>query len=300
MLALEALRAPQAVHTSPVWPLLQALVAACALAVAWRQQERLRLPLLLALGAVFQIAWLGVHVVRGVDFPVDSGGAYPAEGKALLDGHYPAAEYPPGAVLLFALDVLLAGGRASGVRISHALVMIPFELATVVGIWALRTPRAAWFAAAAALWPMNAFYWEFEYDLAPAAALVLGLLFAFRGRWTLAGAVLGIGAALKWTPGLAALALVVWLVSSGWMRRALACATGFACAFAALNLPFLVLWPSEFLAAYRHQGGRGITAESFWYLPLRVLGLAHSESDAIYAAATVPSWADLVAVGKNK
>lgn len=295
VLVCEGLRGSSPILTSPIWPLIQASVAACALVIAWRHQERLRLPLILALTAAFQVGWLGLHVLRGVNYPVDSGGVYPVEGKALLDGHYPASEYPPGAVLLFAFDVLLAGGRASGVRVSHALVMVPFQLAIVAGIWALRTPRAAWFAAAAALWPLDAFYWEFEYDLAPAAALVLGLLAAFRGRWALAGAVLGIGAALKWTPGLAALGIVVWLISSGWIRRALGCALSFICAFAVVNLPFLLLWPSEFFASYRLQGGRGITAESFWYLPLRVLGLV--EAQAVYAPAAVPSWAGPLAIG---
>jgi hypothetical protein len=125
-------------------------------------------------------------------------------GNALLDGHYPDAQYPPGAVLLFTLDAWLGRGPT---RVSHAFVMIPFQLLTVVAVWALRTRWSPWFAALVALWPLNAFFWEFRFDLVPTAFLAVALALAFRERWALSGAALAMGAAAKWAPALAAAGL---------------------------------------------------------------------------------------------
>jgi uncharacterized membrane protein len=139
---------------------------------------------------------------------------------------------------------------------------------------------------------LNAFFWEFKFDPAPTAALVLGLVLALRERWTLAGVAFGIGAALKWTPGLAALALVLWLLCSGRRTDAWRHALGFAGAFLLLNVPFLAVWPHWFFHTYDVQGNRGISGESFPYLPLRLLGRAELPSGAeIWSDAVVPSWA---------
>jgi hypothetical protein len=45
------------------------------------------------------------------------------------------------------------------------------------------------------------------------------------------------------------------------------------------------------LAAYRGQANRGITAESVFYLPLRLLGVAE-QGPGIWSEADVPDWAD--------
>ena len=58
--------------------------------------------------------------------------------------------------------------------------MVPFQLVCVASVWALRTRWSAWLATFLALWPLNAFYWEFRFDLVPTAALVAGLLLASR------------------------------------------------------------------------------------------------------------------------
>ena len=292
VLVLEALRGDEPVATSPAWPLLQAAVAGLALALAWRRQEALRLAPLLGLALAFNVGWVAVHLAVGVPSDWDSRVIYPPQGNALLDGEYPRSEYPPGAVLLFALEVLLGGGEA---RVSNAFVMIPFQVATVAAIWALRTPWSAWFAAVVGLWPLNAFFWEFRFDVVPTALLVAGLVLAWRERWGVAGIALGVGAAVKWTPALAAAALAVWLVTHGAARTGLRHAVAFAGALLAVHLPFLVWAPREVLHAYTEQGGRGITGESLPYIPLHVLGLARVEGE-FFDAAVVPGWANAAAV----
>jgi len=159
VLLLEAFRGSATVDTAPIWPILQATVAAAAFALAWRNQQRLRLGPIVAIGLGFHLAWITIHLGLGVQSDSDSVIAYPRAGDGLLSGHYPSSEYPPGAVLLFALDSLLSGGGDAD-RVSHAFVMVPFQVATVIGVWLLKTRWSPWFAAIVALWPLNAFFWS--------------------------------------------------------------------------------------------------------------------------------------------
>jgi len=151
--------------------------------------------------------------------------------------------------------------------------MLGFHLVAVAAIWSVGTRWSAWLAAFLAVW-LNLFHWELLCDLAPAAFLVVGLVLALRERWTFGGLALGIGAALKWSPALALVPLVAWLLVRRDGRSALSLTAGFAVAFAVLTLPFLVWDAANVLAAYELQGDRGVTGESVWYLPLAVVGLA--------------------------
>jgi Glycosyltransferase family 87 len=273
---------------SAAWILVGAVVSLAAFVVAWRWQDRLRLIPLLGMSCAFGLAWIGLHLHLGVH-SVDSSVLYRRWGNSLLDGHYPDAQYPPGAVLLFAFDALLGGGPT---RTAHAFVMIPFQLVTVAAVWALRTRWTPWFAALVALWPMNAFSWEFRFDLFPTALLALGLLFAFRERWLLSGALLGLGAAAKWTPGLAMAALIVWLVADRRWRTAGAHLLGFVVVFALLHIPFLLWSPGETLHSYKYFSGQGLTGESLWYLLLAPFGSATVSLHEFWLPADVPAWAN--------
>lgn len=273
---------------SAAWILVGALASLAAFFVAWRMQNRLRLVPLLLLSLAFQLAWIGLHLHLGVH-SVDSSVLYRIWGNDLLHGHYPDAQYPPGAVLLFAFDALIGGGPT---RTAHAFVMIPFELVTVAAVWALRTRWSAWFAALVALWPMNAFSWEFRFDLLPTALLALGLLFALRQRWLLSGALLGLGAAAKWTPGLAAAALVISLLADRRLRTAIVHAASFLVVFALFHIPFLIWSPSEAIYSYRYFGGQGLTGETLWYLLLAPFGSADVSLHEFWLPADVPGWAN--------
>lgn len=268
--------------------LIRAGCAAGALLYAWRVQYKLRLGPILLVGLAFQLAWIGTHLALHVK-PDQDLVFYRQQGHALLQGEYPHSEYPTGAVLLFALENWLGGGTN---RIPHALLMVPCQLAIVVAIWSLRTRWSPWLAALVAVWPLNAFHWEFRYDLLPTALLAVGLALAFRGRWLGSGVMLGAGAAVKWTPALSMLALLVWLISTGRRRLAGMAALGFALSWGALTLPLLAWRPSEVLDAYTRQGDRGITGESIWYLPLRALGLARLGGYLSWDA-HAPRWASI-------
>jgi hypothetical protein len=200
-------------------------------------------------------------------------------------------------VSLFAFEALVSGGGAEAVRVANAFVMVPFQLIAVAAVWSLRTRWSAWLAALVAVWPLEAFFWEFRYDLAPTAALLAGLALANRGRWAGAGAALGVGAALKWTPAAAAVVLAVWLLASRRSRDAVRHAIGFAAAFLVLTVPYLAVWPTQVLDAYPNQSDRGINGESLPYQALRFFGHAHLQPDgALWSQAAVPGWADPLAI----
>jgi Glycosyltransferase family 87 len=272
--------------------LLAAVVALAAFVAVWREQDRLRLSALLGLSLAFQVAWIALHLGVGLS-SFDSEVLYRRWGNELLQGQYPASQYPPGAVLLFALEAWLGGGAT---RTSHAFAMIPFHLLTVVAVWALRTRTTPWLAALVALWPMNAFFWEFRFDPVPTALLTLGLLLAVRGRWTLSGAALGLGAAVKWIPGVAFAVLAVWLLASRRKREFGVHVVTFTAVFVLLHAPFLVWSWNEATFAYRYFSGQGLTGESLWYLLLAPLGLATVTEREFWLPAEVPAWGDPTAI----
>jgi len=271
--------------------LLEAAIALAALAYAWRVQDELRLVPLLGLTLGLCLGWVLLHLAVGAQADLDSSVVYRSQGNALLHGDYPRSEYPVGAVLLFAFEAWAGGGPT---RTANALAMVPFQLITVACVFAVRTRFSAWLAALVALWPLNAFYWEFKFDLVPTALLALGLLLALRERWGWSGAVLGLGAAVKWVPGLAFVALLIWLIVSGRRRAARGHALGFALVALALSVPFLAWSPSAVLAAYEQQGGRVITPESLWYLLLHPIGLAELQTHISFSAGA-PEWANVAA-----
>ncbi|MGZ4385526.1 MAG: glycosyltransferase 87 family protein [Gaiellaceae bacterium] len=291
VLGIEWLRGNATLNTPVLFPLLQGAVAASALFAAWRRRDKLRLPPVLLLGLAFQIGWIAIHLHLGVQGDTDPTLVYPSEGHILLHGHYPKSEYPPGAVALFALETWLGGG---GARTANALLMIPFQMLCVASVWALRTRWSNWLAAVLALWPANAFFWEFRFDLIPAAALLAGLVLARRGYWYESGFVLGLGTVVKWTPALAAGALVLWLVRSRRHRLAALHLFGLTIPVLIANIP-LVLWdPSALVAAYTTQNARPLTAESSLYLPLRLFGIAKAPH-YYWESAVVPAWANQAA-----
>jgi hypothetical protein len=265
VLVLEWFRGSETLDTSAVWPVAQAVVAAASLALVWRSRDSLRLRWVLLLGLGFHLAWVVLHLQLGVTGDHDPVDVYPFQGQTLLDGDYPESEYPPGAVALFALETWLGGGAA---RTSNALLMIPFQLACVALVWSLRTQWSSWLAAAVALWPLNAYFWEFRFDLVPTAALLAGLALAHRARWYEAGFVLGLGATVKWTPVLTFVALLLWLLRTRRFEKGGIHALGFLIPVAVVNLPLLAWRADELLHAYTTQNARTVTAESFVYLPI--------------------------------
>lgn len=82
--------------------------------------------------------------------------------------------------------------------------------------------------------------------------------------------MLGLGTVVKWTPALAFVALVLWLLRTRRARQAGVHLLGFVIPVLVANLPLLAWKPHEAVSAYTTQGARTVTAESFVYLPLHL------------------------------
>lgn len=276
---------------SSLWLIDSAVVALAALLLAWRRQDELRLAPVLGMALALQVALLWAHLRLGAHGDQDARDVYAVYGNELLHRHhYPEAEYPVGAVLLFTLEAFLGGGAT---ETANGFLMIPFQLVCIGSIWLLRTRFSAWLATLLAIWPMNAYYWEYRFDLVPAALLVLGLFLAWRGRWSSSGLTLGLGAAAKWTPGLAAVVLAAWLLGGRRLRDAGRLAGAFVATVLVINVPFFVWAQHNVLAAYR-QGSRAITNESIWYFVLRPLSLTKPGPE--WQSAGAPHSADTTVV----
>lgn len=215
---------------------------------------------------------------------------YQRLGTTVLDtGGLPVeqpAEYPPLAVLLFAAGVLLDRVLPGGFAVAWGVLM---TLVASAGWVALARRVPPWAVATATVWPTVTVFALIRFDLAPAVLLVGGLLLAApasgRGgaadrvpewrRAAAAGALLGLGAAAKWFPGLAAGVLVVGWWRQGRRRAAALLAGGTAAGFALPHLPFLfdAAQRTALLEAYRFHAGRALTGESLPFLPLHALGL---------------------------
>ena len=268
----------------------ECLIVAAALAGAWKARAGLRTVVVVALAIALPAVVAGIHLAHGINGDIDVESVYPTEGRQLLDGTYPHSEYPPGAVVLFAAE-----GWVRDVRSVNPFAMALAGGAVAWAIASVRSRSALWLAALVALWPANAFFWEFKFDALPTAFILTGIAVALRRRWGLAGCLLGVGAAVKWTPALGFLVFVAWLLAERRPRDAARLAVGFSVAFAAVVGPFLFWNPSAVWASVSRQAPRGITPEAIWYLPLHALGYA-AKPGAVYDPASVPSWANGAAV----
>jgi hypothetical protein len=136
-------------------------------------QDRMQLgPVLLGVG-LFHLALVLLHLHLGIPGDGDLK-VYDNEGSSLRHGNYPRSD-PPCAVVLFAVDGLLGGGET---RTAHAFAMIPFNLITVAAMWSVCTETAGWFAAMFGLLPGDLFFWEYRFELVPAALIAVGLALA--------------------------------------------------------------------------------------------------------------------------
>lgn len=271
------------------WVALAALVVAGPLTLALRLDHRdrdrggpgLRAGAVVAAACVLLAGLLAVGALVGGTGPSDLV-VYQGFGAEMLDTgglpQDPAAEYPPLAIAFFAACVALDRLLPIGFGVTFGLVMV------VVGttMWWLVARRApAWAVAATALWPTVAVFALVRYDALPTLLLVGGLVTASRrdpgdGDAAAGGLLLGLGAAAKWFPGLAAAVLVVGWWRSGRRRLAAILAAATAVGFLVPHLPFLASAGQRkaVIDAYRFHADRVMTGESLPFLPLHLLGIA--------------------------
>lgn len=185
-------------------------------------------------------------------------------GGELTDG---AIEYPVLTGLLMWAGGLLVSSPNAYLGASAAL-LVPFAVMSSYFLARMAGWRALMWSGAPAL----VFYAFHNWDLAAVAA-VIGAVWAWqRGRPGWAGALLGVGGALKLYPLLFLPGLVMDAYlnrkragdSQKRLRPELSCSLACLGVWASLNLPFVVANPDGWLATWRFHAGRVADFNSIW------------------------------------
>jgi hypothetical protein len=206
-----------------------------------------------------QQLWVGRGMREHV-FPYVHGRFVPGpHGGQVVGG---AVEYPVVTGAFMWLASLRARTDADFLRIS-ALLLLPFGLLTSWLLARLTGWRALIWAAAPALVLYSVHNWDLL-----ATACVAGAALAWsRRRSGTAGALLGVGTAVKIYPAVLVLPLVAERLAARDVRGALRVVAGAGGAWLALNLPVLLANPAGWWATYRFQASRepDLTTNSIWY-----------------------------------
>ena len=193
-------------------------------------------------------------------------------GRGIGPGHVPyldrVLEYPVGAGLLLYVASLLAPGPF-GTFVITALA----SAAVCVAITVVLERR---FGARAWRWALGAplFLYAFQnWDVFAIAALLVAVFAFDAGRDRVAGAAVGVGAAVKLFPGMLLAPLVAVRLARRDALGARRVAGWAVAAFVALNLPFLLANPSGWWWTYAFQGRRQATWGTIWFWLFRAVSV---------------------------
>lgn len=235
----------------------------------------------LAVLAVAFGIWLAIRAPddSGRDLPI-----YEEYASMILDGEVPyrdfGMEYPPGAVPVFVLPAVAFGDAQdamwsppddAGRRYHRAFDLLVFLLAaamttlTAVSLAALQRPiraRALSLAVAATAPLLIGHVFMARYDVWPAALTAAALAAGVRGRYRLAGAALGLGAAAKIYPALLVPVLLIVAARHRGVRESIMSAASAVGAAAIVFLPFLLASWSATWDNLRLQFGGGLQVET--------------------------------------
>jgi predicted membrane-bound dolichyl-phosphate-mannose-protein mannosyltransferase len=227
---------------------------------------------MLAAAVFVAVALAMTGIVRGSGHQIVDTGRYQEYAKAIESDLVPYrdfdVEYPPGALLVFALPELAVSGEAEYFWAFAALMAIAGGSGVLLTAAALRRlDRPLWVRRGVlgllALSPA-AFGGVLltRYDLAPAAVVAVGTLLLLCGRPRVGSIAFGVAAALKLYP-LAALPLVAaWTWRRDGQREAVV-ASGLVVGVVALAyLPFLLLGPDGVTQSIWRQISRPLQIES--------------------------------------
>lgn len=204
------------------------------------------------------------------------------DGNGIEDGPDGDLEYPIGTGYV----VILASFVASDGReffITSALLLGLFGL--LAGLLLIALARDRWRLALVFAAPPLVLYAFHNWDLLPMLCVVVAILAWRSGRSTATGVWLGIGAAAKVYPGLM---IPAFLIAEGRRigripRRMLLAAMG---AFAAMNLPIMLVNLPAWFFPWRFQSTRFPNFETHWYFLYRHVGDGSASSMESYARLT--------------
>ncbi len=205
-------------------------------------------------------------------------------------------EYPVGTGF-----AMFGAAKATSTPVAYTIVvyllLFAAGMVAVVGVVSLAS-ASAWRFVAAPSFVLVAFL---NWDLLAVACAVAGWWIATRRRWWLAGAVLGLGAAIKFYPALLApaLAFVPWpwrddavptargeTSGAGW-RRAGGVVGGFLITWIGLNLPVLIAAPTGWLDTWMFHARRLVDFDTVWFWASRSFDVVPGGADLRDVADTV-------------
>lgn len=196
-------------------------------------------------------------------------------------GGYPVLEYP--VLTGFFLDVLrriavlfgapvgtgfsdVQGLIAADIFMGVNVVVLGLLLLATVRSVALTTPGRPWDAMMLAASPCVVLAGVINWDLLPVALTALGFLAWSRRKPTLAGVLFGLGMAAKLYPLLLLGPLLILCLRGSRMDAFGRAVGGFLFAWAAVNLPVMILAPEQWLSFWTFNSDRSGDFGSIWYV----------------------------------
>src|SRR5690625_866244 len=178
-----------------------------------------------------------------------------------------------GAVLAWLAHGLTSLAEAFGVEAGANLVFYDLNFLAVVVLWIATVLLVAklvgiryWDAGMVAVAPGIIFAGFINWDMW-AVALLVGAMWAFaQHRYDWAGALIGLGAAVKLFPIFLLGAIAVLAIRTGRYAPLLITAAGAATAWLAVNLPMMLLNPQGWGVFYDFSGDRAPGWSSIWHV----------------------------------
>lgn len=189
--------------------------------------------------------------------------------RGLAEGRFPYIdadlEYPVATGLFMgAISEVAENGRTFFQTNAWGLGV--FAVAGTAALWAMSSDRRRLFAWALA--PSMVLYAFHNWDLLAVGLMALSLYAFWRRSDRLAGAFAGLGAAAKLFPGLLVIPFFLARRTEPGSKP-LRAPLGAVAAFAAVNLPILVLSPGGWWYPWKFHGSRFPNFENFWYFLYR-------------------------------
>jgi len=203
-------------------------------------------------------------------------------GRGLADGEVPyigqegdrQVEYPvlTGAVMWLTAQLVPDEGDAADASARTLryfdvnALLLALCAAVAVAATALTAGRRPWDAALVALSPILALSGTINWDLYAVALLALGMLAWARERPVAAGVLIGLAAATKFYPLFALGPLLVLCWRAGRLREYGATLVAAVCAWAAVNVPVMLVDLDGWSRFYRLSEERGAGFGSIWFV----------------------------------
>jgi uncharacterized membrane protein len=174
-------------------------------------------------------------------------------------------EYPVVTMYLMRGAAWISGFDYAAFFYTNALFMLGFAVATALCLWVLAGRRALWFALA----PSLLLYGTMNWDLAAVACATAALVAWAKGKDSLAGVLIGIGAATKFYPALVLIPLFLQGMQDREPDRSIRVLWWSAGTWAVVNLPFAIASPGSWWEFFRFNGARTPDFDSMYYIACR-------------------------------